>query len=70
MNMDHPFIELQSVDSTNLYAADLIKKKKVAEGTIIFAYEQTLGRGQGDNKWESEPGKYVQYHNQTKLCEP
>jgi BirA family biotin operon repressor/biotin-[acetyl-CoA-carboxylase] ligase len=59
--MDHPFIELQSVDSTNFYAADLIKKKNVAEGTIIFAHEQTSGRGQGENKWESEPEKNVTF---------
>ena len=59
--MDHPFIELQSVDSTNFYAADLVKKKNVAEGTIIFAHEQTSGRGQGENKWESEPEKNVTF---------
>lgn len=55
--MDHPFIELQTVDSTNLYAAGLLKKKKVAEGTIIFTHAQTAGQGQGKNKWESESGK-------------
>ncbi len=57
MNLTHPFIELQNVDSTNLYAEQLLKKQRVPEGTVIIAHEQTSGKGQGDNKWESEPGK-------------
>jgi BirA family biotin operon repressor/biotin-[acetyl-CoA-carboxylase] ligase len=57
MNLIHPLIELQTVDSTNLYAEQLLKTQKVPEGTIIFAHEQTFGKGQGENNWESEPGK-------------
>ncbi len=57
MNKYYPFIELKTVDSTNLYAEQLIRENKVAEDTIIFAHEQTSGKGQGDNNWESEPGK-------------
>jgi len=57
MNKLHPFIELKTVDSTNLYAEQLLKTQKVREGTVIFAYEQTSGKGQGENTWESEPGK-------------
>ena len=57
INIPHPLIELQTVDSTNLYAEQLLKKQKVPEGTIIFAHEQTSGKGQGENSWESEPGK-------------
>ena len=53
----HSFIELQSVDSTNLYTENLLKIQKVAEGTIVFAHAQTAGKGQGANSWESEPGK-------------
>ena len=50
-------IKLQKVDSTNTYAAELLKTRKVEEGTIIWAKEQTAGRGQGNNRWESEPEK-------------
>jgi BirA family biotin operon repressor/biotin-[acetyl-CoA-carboxylase] ligase len=57
MNKFYPLIELKIVDSTNLYAEQLLMNNKVAEGTIIFAHEQTSGRGQGDNVWDSEPGK-------------
>jgi BirA family biotin operon repressor/biotin-[acetyl-CoA-carboxylase] ligase len=55
--MIHPLIELQTVDSTNLYAERLLKVQKIQEGTVIFAHQQTSGKGQGENNWESEPGK-------------
>lgn len=51
------FVELQKVDSTNLYAERLVTSGKVGEGTIICAEEQTSGKGQGENQWISEPGK-------------
>ena len=57
MTLLHPFIELQTVGSTNLYAEQLLSTHKVREGTVIFAHEQTSGKGQGSNSWESEPGK-------------
>jgi len=54
---EHPFIiELQTVDSTNSYAFELLKTKKVQESTVIFAHEQTSGKGQGSNNWESAAG--------------
>ena len=49
-------IELGSVDSTNDYAGELVKKSLVKEGTVIWAHLQTDGRGQGENIWESENG--------------
>jgi len=61
MNIPHPLIELQTVDSTNLYAEQLLRVQRVPEGTIIFAHEQTSGKGQGENSWESEPGKNVTF---------
>ena len=48
-------IELDSVDSTNLYAERLLKEKRVPGGTVVWAHEQTAGKGQGENKWLSEP---------------
>lgn len=50
-------IELDEVDSTNKYAANLLNSEKVFEGTIIRAYTQTAGKGQGENRWVSQPGK-------------
>jgi BirA family transcriptional regulator, biotin operon repressor / biotin---[acetyl-CoA-carboxylase] ligase len=54
-------IDLQQVDSTNSYAATLLQKDKVEEGTIIWAKEQTAGRGSGTNKWESEAEKNLTF---------
>lgn len=50
-------IILESVDSTNNYAVNLLKKQKVEEGTIIVTGSQQSGKGLGTNKWESEPHK-------------
>ena len=50
-------IELDTVGSTNNYAADLRSKTIVQNGTVILAHEQTNGRGQRDRKWHSSAGK-------------
>lgn len=51
------FIVLDSVDSTNNYAANVLKASEVAEGTVVLAYYQSHGRGQRGNSWISESGK-------------
>jgi len=50
-------IELKSTESTNLYTLNLLKSRSLEEGSIIYTEEQTGGKGQGNNRWESEPGK-------------
>lgn len=54
-------IRLQSVDSTNNYANRLIRETGCSEGTVFLAYEQTAGRGQIQNYWESEAGKNLTF---------
>jgi len=49
-------LQLQSVDSTNTYAAALLRKSDVIEGTVILAGHQTQGRGLGNNNWVSDMG--------------
>lgn len=49
-------VRLKSVDSTNNYANARIRDGQCPEGTVFLAYEQTAGRGQVHNFWESEPG--------------
>ncbi len=51
------FIHLDAVDSTNNYAANLIKTTKVANGTTILTKRQDFGRGQRGNSWYSESEK-------------
>ena len=53
------FLRFQRLDSTNLYAQNLITKSKPLEGTVISTLEQYAGRGQIGSKWESEPGKNI-----------
>jgi BirA family biotin operon repressor/biotin-[acetyl-CoA-carboxylase] ligase len=54
-----PFIELQSVDSTNNYARSLIDQGKAEHGMGIFAHEQTAGKGQRMKTWIAEPGSSI-----------
>jgi BirA family transcriptional regulator, biotin operon repressor / biotin---[acetyl-CoA-carboxylase] ligase len=47
----------ESLPSTNSYTADILKKDKLPEGTIIYTNFQQAGRGYSKNSWESEDGK-------------
>jgi BirA family biotin operon repressor/biotin-[acetyl-CoA-carboxylase] ligase len=49
-----PFIELQSVDSTNNYALAQIHANMAQPGTCYFAHEQTSGKGQRGKTWATE----------------
>jgi len=57
----NPILELQRVDSTNVYANTLLETSELAEGTVIWAHEQFAGRGQHENHWESEAGKNLTF---------
>ena len=52
-------IRVESVESTNSYLKDLVHKQSVEEGTVIITDNQTEGRGQRGNAWESEAGKNI-----------
>jgi BirA family transcriptional regulator, biotin operon repressor / biotin---[acetyl-CoA-carboxylase] ligase len=47
----------ESLPSTNLHAALLMKNKSLQEGAIVYTNYQSAGRGQTGNSWESENGK-------------
>lgn len=49
-----PFVELQSVDSTNNYARQQIHAGLAQPGMVIFAHEQLAGKGQRGKDWISE----------------
>ncbi len=60
------FIELQSVDSTNNYARQLIHAASLPDrqgmaqhGLGIFAHEQVAGKGQYGKTWNSEKDKNI-----------
>lgn len=56
MAIGQKIIHLLSVDSTNNYAANLLKEGKLEHGTVILADEQFAGRGQRGAEWTSTPG--------------
>jgi len=53
-------IKIDTLVSTNDFAKELLSKSKLQHDmTVIFAREQTKGKGQIGNSWESEPGKNI-----------
>lgn len=57
--LGHPFIELDTAESTNNYAMGLVHAGMAQHGTAVFAHSQTKGRGQREKTWISEPGKNI-----------
>ena len=50
---------MPSCHSTNDIAAEIIQNKEVFEGTIVITSDQTAGRGQRGNAWETMPGQNI-----------
>lgn len=48
--------EFDTLDSTNVYAIELLSRENPPEGTVILTRYQSEGRGQMGTRWESEPG--------------
>lgn len=59
--MGKKVIYLPTCHSTNDLAADLLKKGGVNEGTIVITDNQTNGKGQRGNSWESDEGKNLTF---------
>lgn len=54
-------IRLDSVDSTNNYAAIQLRKGLLAHGAVILAVEQDAGRGQANTVWQSNAGENLTF---------
>ena len=54
------FIELPRVASTNNFASELLVSK-VPDGTVVFAVDQTAGKGQQGNTWHTQPGQNLTF---------
>jgi len=52
-------IRVETVASTNSYLKELAHHRVLEEGTVIVTRNQTEGRGQRGNTWESEAGKNI-----------
>lgn len=59
--LKNSIISLEVVDSTNNYAARLIKDEEPDEGTVILADFQKSGRGQRNQVWDSEKAKNLTF---------
>jgi BirA family biotin operon repressor/biotin-[acetyl-CoA-carboxylase] ligase len=54
-----PFIQFDTIASTNSYAIDKIQANLAAHGTTYFAHQQTEGKGQRGKKWHTENGANI-----------
>jgi BirA family biotin operon repressor/biotin-[acetyl-CoA-carboxylase] ligase len=54
---DRALIHLDSVDSTNNYAANLLRLSPPPNGTVITTLDQTSGKGQRGSVWLSSKGE-------------
>lgn len=54
-------VRIQMTESTNNYANQQIRGYSIPEGTVFLTYDQTSGRGQMKNTWESETGKNLTF---------
>ncbi len=61
MEIGHKIIHLTDVDSTNNYAANLLKQGIIESGTVILADEQHAGRGQRGTEWSVNPGENLTF---------
>lgn len=52
---------LDSCASTNLHAKELLAKSKPREGTVISTANQTAGRGQFGNSWQSSANQNIAF---------
>lgn len=54
-------LKFESLDSTNNYAMNLLKEGKANNLDCIWALQQTTGRGQRGNTWQSDAGKNLTF---------
>ena len=52
-------IHIEQCPSTNIYLKELNQERKLDEGSLVLTANQTNGRGQRTNRWESQTGKNI-----------
>jgi len=55
--MKNSWIKYDTVQSTNTLVSELLKQRKLEEGTVVIADYQETGRGQGEHAWVSQRGR-------------
>jgi len=54
-------IKLDAIDSTNSFLKELAQNSVLDDYTTVVTKKQTLGRGQMNNSWSSEPNKNLTF---------
>lgn len=54
-------VKLNAINSTNTFLRDLTRESIVENFTVVVTENQTNGKGQFDNKWNSEVGKNLTF---------
>jgi birA, biotin-[acetyl-CoA-carboxylase] ligase region len=54
-------IRIKILPSTNSYLMEWMEKELLPEGTVVCTDNQTAGKGQRNNVWESQPGKNLTF---------
>ncbi|MGQ1890003.1 biotin--[acetyl-CoA-carboxylase] ligase [Thermophagus sp. OGC60D27] len=54
-------IQLNSIPSTSTHLKELLKQQTLTECSVVITNNQTAGRGQPGNSWESAPGKNLSF---------
>jgi BirA family biotin operon repressor/biotin-[acetyl-CoA-carboxylase] ligase len=54
-----PFIQFDTINSTNSYAIDSLQANLAAHGTAYFSHHQTAGKGQRGKEWITEPNSNI-----------
>ena len=52
-------LELETVESTNDHAMQLIRENKAQDGLVVLAKHQTSGKGQRGKVWKDEAGESI-----------
>jgi BirA family biotin operon repressor/biotin-[acetyl-CoA-carboxylase] ligase len=55
----HQLTILETVDSSNNYAMQMVQQKGAIHGQVFFALDQTAGKGQRGKVWHSEPASNI-----------
>ncbi|MCK5535769.1 MAG: biotin--[acetyl-CoA-carboxylase] ligase, partial [Bacteroidales bacterium] len=59
--MNYKLITVNKLNSTNNYAQKLLKKNSNSESFVVWAKNQTAGRGLRENKWWSSVGESLTF---------
>lgn len=57
--MPFRYLHLEKVGSTNAYLQEMPEQERIS--CVVYADEQSSGKGMGSNSWESQPGRNLTF---------